>query len=349
MESMIPTVDRHVHIAEQVVFVDGLTGTGKTMMGPILGSLDRVEVQRFDHIHEFVCALKFLDRIEDDAAVHLIRTYIDLACYNIMIGRESNFRWKDLSGVLSNPRGFRYLWRLFQPDGDQVMDRIKQERPIVQIASHQLLGVGTPLFSALGDRLRIIETVRHPLYLLQHWYSYIDRHGSDPREFTVWLNHNGNHLPWFASGWEEVYIESNKMDRVIYSIDWLARLAISTLESLQVQSQAQVIIIPFERFVVEPEPYIERICQALGTTTTNAIKRAMRKQNIPRKLTTAGIDLEIYRRYDWEPPDKTSNEAAEMKSRWDYAGLEASEKGMETLNRMCQDYDSRYMTESLPL
>ena len=63
MEPMIPIVDRHVHIAEQVVFVDGLTGTGKTMMGPVLGSLDRVEVQRFDHIPEFVCALQFLDRI----------------------------------------------------------------------------------------------------------------------------------------------------------------------------------------------------------------------------------------------------------------------------------------------
>ena len=28
-------VTRNVHLAEQVIFLDGLTGTGKTMMGPI--------------------------------------------------------------------------------------------------------------------------------------------------------------------------------------------------------------------------------------------------------------------------------------------------------------------------
>ena len=55
-------VKRHVHMAPQAVFLDGLTGTGKTMMGAILSTFERVEVQRFEHIYEHVCAMRYLGR-----------------------------------------------------------------------------------------------------------------------------------------------------------------------------------------------------------------------------------------------------------------------------------------------
>src|SRR6266446_5091605 len=91
----IPVVGRDSHIAPQILFLDGISGTGKTMMGSILGTLDRVEVQKLEHIYEYVCALRALDRIKDDAAHVLIGMYSDLTCYNLSISRETNFRWKD--------------------------------------------------------------------------------------------------------------------------------------------------------------------------------------------------------------------------------------------------------------
>lgn len=336
-------LSRHLHIANQVVFLDGLTGTGKTMLAPILSTFNRVEVQRIEHIYEHICALRYLKRIEEDAAVELVQMYLDLACYNVMIGRESNFRWKDLSGVLNNPGGWNYFWRLFQPDGDTVMERINQTQPILQIVSHQILGIADTLFAALGERLTLIEMVRHPLYLLQHWYSYIGRHGTDPRDFTIWLSHSGAHLPWFASGWEDQYLTNNKMDRVIYTIDRLTQLADNTRNSLGETSTRQIMVIPFERFVVEPSDYLQKIGNILGTITTKSTARALRKQKVPRRLTTAGRDSPIYRRYDWNPPSKDSTETTELQKRWDYAAGEASKDGMEALERMCTVYDERYL------
>ena len=96
-------VIRPFHIAENIVFLDGLTGTGKTMMAPLLTSLARVELARFDHIHEYLSALDANQKIESDAVSVLMNMYADLALYNSMIARESNFRWNDLSGVFSNP------------------------------------------------------------------------------------------------------------------------------------------------------------------------------------------------------------------------------------------------------
>jgi len=337
------SLSRQVNIAKQVVFLDGLTGTGKTMLAPILSTFCRVEVQRLEHIYEHICALRYLDRIEEDAAIEMVQIYLDLACYNTMIGRESNFRWKDLSGVLSNPGGWRYVWRLFQPDGEPVIERINQSQPIVQIVSHQVLGISETLFSALGERLTVIEAVRHPLHLLQHWYSYIDRHGTDPRDFTVWISHNGVNLPWFAAGWEERYLACNKMDRVIFTIDRLTHLADQAYKDLTITDARRVLLIPFERFVVEPSVYLKQIADLLNTTTTKSTHRALTKQKVPRSLSTDGLDLQIYRRYDWRPPDKGNTEASELRHRWEYAASEASEEGLDVLQKMCSAYEVRYL------
>ena len=190
----------------------------------------------------------------------------------------------------------------------------------------------------------MVETVRHPLNLLHHWYSYMDRHGSDPRDFTIWLTHNGAYLPWFAAGWEDQYLANNKMDRVINTIDRLTQLTEQTHNALDGIGSRQVLAIPFERFVVEPSVYLQQIGDLLGTTTTRLTPRALRKQKVPRRLTTDGRDLPIYRRYDWHPPAKGSNESEESQKRWDYAASEATKEGMEVLEKMCTAYEERYLS-----
>tara|TARA_Y100000588_G_scaffold395323_1_gene523390 strand:- start:24120 stop:25178 length:1059 start_codon:yes stop_codon:yes gene_type:complete len=339
-------VSRNTQLGEKVVFVDGISGTGKTMMGPILSTFHRVEVQRIEPIYQYACILEFLKRMSDDAAGCLIKMYIDRACYSAMIGRETNFRWKDISGVLSNPGGWRYLARLFMPDGDPVLARIEKERPILNITSEQILGTSAPLFSALGERLNVVEMVRNPLFLLQHWYSVIGRFGKDPRTFLIWILHKGEHLPWFAHGWEDKYLASNNMDRVIYLIEWFTRLAEDALDRLDEKSRNQVLVVPFERFVVEPWPYLKKLEQLLGTEPKKSLPKTLKRERVPRKLTTAGKDMEIYRRYGWHSPAKGATEVEELQKRWDHAAKEATPEAMDVLARISKDYEDRYISLS---
>ena len=66
------------------------------------------------------------------------------------------------------------------------------------------------------------------------------------REFSVSFSHNGTHLPWFAVGWEHMYLTSNKMDRVIYTTDRLTRLGEETLRALNGACRQRVLVIPFD-------------------------------------------------------------------------------------------------------
>lgn len=333
---------RDTHIVENIVFLDGLTGTGKTMLAPILGSYKRVELGRLEHIYEYLCILDSMGKIDQDAGDFMIRTYADLALYNSMISRETNFRITDLSGVFGNPNSFRYVRRLFCNDGNVVLDRIRKTNPILHIISHQALCVMDLAFRAFDKRLRIIEMVRHPLYLLEHWYSYIDRHGTDCRDFSVWLGYRGYALPWFAKGWEEQYVKANSMDKVIYSIQWLTQKMDEVMAVCNEEQKKQVLFIPFEKFVLKPGVFLTAIGELLGTEVTTKTWRILKKQKCPRNLVTAGPAKEIYKRYAWKKPDKGASEKGVLEQKRVFAEERASKEALQVLDFLCKDYEKKY-------
>ncbi len=66
-------VVRQKCLAEKIVIVDGQPGCGKTMLSPIIASLDRVELVSYAFEIEFICRLHSLDKIDDDAAIAMVR------------------------------------------------------------------------------------------------------------------------------------------------------------------------------------------------------------------------------------------------------------------------------------
>lgn len=336
-------VVREPYLVDRVIFVGGHPGCGKTLITPIVGSLARVEIQKVDYIIEHICSLRFLGRIDDQVATVLIRMLTDLDLYHLMMSRETNFRVSDLSSVFNNPGTLRYIRRLFQPGDAAACERIKQTKPILQILTHNLLALSPSLYQALGDRLRILEMVRHPLYMIKQWYLYIERYGTDVRDFTIWFDYRGHSLPFFAYGWEEKYLRANSMDRVIYSIEHLSLLGERVIQNLSEQEKKQIILIPFERFVLDPWPYLRRLESLLETQVTTLTRRELKRQKVPRKMIADGIPLSIYKQNGWEPPQKGSNESKELELRRRYAAERASPEAMGVLDRLCAAYEQKYL------
>lgn len=335
-------ITRPVHLTEKVVFLDGISGTGKTMMAPLLGSFERVEIGKFNHLYEYLCTLDFLKRIETDATESLIKMYVDLDLYNISISREVNLRPRDLSGIFQNPHPFRYLRRLLYQDGAAAALRIKKGNPILHLISHQALSIMGPIFRALGDRVRIVEMVRHPLYLLEHWYPHIDRFGNDPRDFTVWMSWQKHALPWFAHGWEEKYFSSTSFDRIIYLFDYLTSQMDTMVAQLNDKAQRQILWIPFEHFVLEPNSFLRNLEDFLGTKMTSTTNRVLKQQRCPRRRVADGPAKEIYKRYAWKKPDSRINDAVELERKWEFARSHASSEAMTTLEKLCKSYEEKY-------
>jgi hypothetical protein len=336
-------LNRHTYVCEKIVFTDGISGTGKSILMPLLGTFKRVELARLEHTYEYLCIIDYLKKMDKDASECLIRMIADLAIFNSMISRDTNFRLKDQSGVFSNPEKIRYIRRLFYNDGDIVLERIKQQKPILHIVSHQVLGTMDLGFRAFGDRLRIIEMVRHPLYLIDPWISYIDRYGTDMREFTVWIDYNGKALPWFAVGWEKKYLESNSMDRVIYSLYFLFKEMDKFVSKLSQKQKKQILYVPFEKFVLDPYPYVDKMCDILDTEKTAKTKSVLKQQKCPRKQVAAGPVVKVFiDRYGWTKPEKGATEKVLLKQKREVAAKQASKEALKVLDNMCNYYEEKY-------
>ena len=246
------------YLTEKVVVLNGLSGCGKTMLAPIIGALPRVELMQYSYPLEYVCQLKYLGRIERDVASAMAGLITDLQLYNAMMGRETNFRPTDLSSVFRNPRPMRYFLRLFQAGDEAVINRIQIERPILLLTTHNLLPISLPIFEALGPRVLFVELVRHPLYrIIQHSIA-MEREqfetGGNSRSFLMMFEHKGIRLPWYAYGWEETFLTASPIEKAIYVMDYMTKQA----ERLGVFNTGcgsdDVLVIPFERFVIDPYP-----------------------------------------------------------------------------------------------
>ena len=143
---------RRSNLVNEFVLVDGLGRSGKGMIGHILASMDRVEKVRLDLGYDTCHRLHRLGKITHDAAVCMLKIEADLGLYNNYIGREVNFRFKDMSGIWANTRPITYIRRLFSEEGAPAVQRIRQERPIFQSLSHDALQSAILFFDAFGDR-----------------------------------------------------------------------------------------------------------------------------------------------------------------------------------------------------
>lgn len=336
----MPLASRRKSIGNKVLIVDGFSGSGKTAVSSIANGLARVRQFRIENILEFICGLHHTERMTSDAAEFLIRVIVDLWSHNDQIGRCVNFRPNDISSVLKSPLKSEYLNALFSEDGPSILTRIDNERPILHLMTHQILAVGHPLFSALGDQLVFLESMRHPLFLLEHWLSYIERYGTDSRDFTLCLDHKGQDVPWFALGQEEEYIASSPIGKVILSLDFLTKAKEECIRSLKPKFAEKLLVVPFEHFVRNPEPYLKKWEELLETERTENLEKLLKESNIPRAESSESPDLDVWRqRYGHKSEHLRANDIEALERNWQLAEKQASKEELECLKKLCEHYE----------
>jgi len=336
-------VVRQEQLAEKIVIVDGQPGCGKTMLSPIIASMERVELLSYAFEIEFICRLFHLKKIESDAATALVRMLIDHKLYQTMMGRDTNFRYSDLSSVFQDSNPWRYFKRIFQKGDMEVPDRIKNERPILNITTHDLLSRSEPIISGLSEIALLVEVVRHPLYMVRQQQLNMERLVDNARDIDVNIEYKGKQLPYFAHGWEEQFLQANSMERAIYCIE---KKTIETNEKRKIwkeKNQLSILTIPFEKFVIDPWPFIKEIEEKLVTKVGRRTNKIMKKQNVPRKVLSDAPSFEIYERCGWEPPTEDSEEN-ELTKRRRLVAKNSSKRALEVMDKLSQEYFQDYLS-----
>ncbi len=340
-------ISREKKLANEIIILDGYRGCGKTLFGPIISSFPRVEILNYAFEIEFICRLEKFNKVSSDAAEALVKMHIDHKLYQTMMGRETNFRYHDLSSVFNDSNPWRYFKRIFQEGDLAIPDRILKQKPILSLTTHDLLAYSEPVFEGLKNRLTFIEIIRHPLYMLiqetinmQTLFS-----DTDARDIQINFESHSRELPYFCYGWEDLFMRSNHVERAIYSIHYTMEENQKYRNKIQ-SSQSKFLSIPFEKFVLNPTDYLDKISKYLNSSVTNKVLKALKKQKVPRQKIAAGLSIPVYKRFGWRPPIEGFSERQELDRRRDYAIQNgASDDAISILDNLSNEYETNYLDD----
>ena len=329
-------------MGNQVIFIDGLPGCGKTLFSPIVSSMKNVEQYIFSYEVEQYCGLYILGNMNLNSTSVMIKEALDLRIYNLMMSREVNFRPSDLSSVTKYHNPSLYEDRLSSPGDEDVVREISEKKPILNVALHQSLAFSEPIWEALGNRCSFIEIVRHPAYMIEQQSVNFETVAGCKRDFDLQFLYQGKELPYFAFGWEEDYIKSTSIEK---SINFIYHHAIKTenLKSkIQLKYPDKILTIPFEKFVINPMPWLSKIEIILNTQITEKTEFVMSQQRVPRLRISDGIDLDIYKRFGWKPPKDNISDEQELLNRKNKILENVNKECSMKFEEICNNYERKF-------
>lgn len=287
-------------LSHEFGILDGISGTGKSMLSPFISALPNVTRVAIDETLEQLLVMRHRGLIQEDVLRHLWTLRMDLHTFNSQIGRETNLRFSDDTGLKFYRHKFKEYWKTLKSyDTGQVEEFIKSNNVTSSVMLHHSAHALPDLFKFCGQKLKVVEVVRHPVYLVDHWQAYYGR-TSEIRS-TDWDLRARVHpgfpnfnLPWWVTA--ETYHANNKYDLICSLLMDALDKFVEPLERLMsVFDSKQLLVVPFELFVAEPDPWLTRLQTLFGKEFRDRdLIRLKRSQKIPRNKVEQGIGHASY-------------------------------------------------------
>ena len=297
----------------KIIMVNGFNASGKTLFSPIVSSIKNVELMSFAYEIEWCSSFLYSDEMSEDAYKEFVKMHVDHTIYNQMMSRSVNFRLTDLSSAMRHKAKWTYLRRLFQNGDNAILGNIKNGKPILSLTTCHLMPFIPSLTSALQERLLFIEVVRDPMFMFHQLLILQESiiKGYQEKDFTTRVKNDdidATYLEYYSS--EEVFKDIKNSDNNALVIGYLERMFdfyfSLDLDNLEINNSS-FMLIPFEKFVLFPQKWIESIVEFSGNEWSKDIDKEMKRQKVPRKLLRAGRNLDIYKRFGWSNNENNKN------------------------------------------
>ena len=92
-------IKKKISFKNKVVFVNGFSASGKTMLAPIISSMENVESLIYPYEIEWISSFLYAGKIDRLSYQDFVKQFSDHTIYNQMMGRNSNFRPSDISSI----------------------------------------------------------------------------------------------------------------------------------------------------------------------------------------------------------------------------------------------------------
>ena len=244
-------------LLQKVVFIDGITRSGKSMVAPMFRSSKSFDPVIFSYDLEYVMAGLVSKELSVEFARNFFIKVINERIYDAKLGRNFNFRTNEISS-LDKMLHFQSLKeRLKHGDGDEVLERVRGHDIITPFFTHDM-ALSYQDFVTLNLDIYIIEVLRDPFEITNSWIlkNWGRRQLSDPRSFKHLISVDGNLVPWQARDYADIWINSSAEDRCALVVADSTRKLLSQLRK---NLGGSLLTVHYDNFATETNLEVTKI------------------------------------------------------------------------------------------
>jgi hypothetical protein len=273
-------------MSSKLVFIGGVTRSGKSFLCPIASSFKNFEMFFMSSIAENISYIDRLKKIDSKYSSFLFKLIFNEIIYNLNIGRNLNQRKTDYTSISNFKNPKMYYDRMKNFEGDEIIKKIDKEKNSYPVMFHDPLINPELILNSFPDS-KIIFVDRHPVELIDEWIKkkYSSNFYKNPRNVTLTIKYKNQNFPyWCKKKINKIYHAKNEYIKTIYSLSELVFQQKTTLKNLNKKLKKRILLIKFDQLVQNTNFEINKAVKFLNCKISKKTKKTINKQKGNRKI-----------------------------------------------------------------
>lgn len=276
-------------LTENLIFVGGVTRSGKSFLCPIISSFTRAEMFICNSVAENIYYLNYLGIINHDSASYLFKHVYNENIYNLNIGRNLNRRLYDYSSINKHKNFKIYSEReKSKKEGDVKIQYIRKNKSHYPVMFHDILLNPDFIYKSF-PKSKVIFIERDPIDLIYEWKQkkYYGSFYSNPRNTTPAFNFQKKiSYPFWCKGHEKEFAKlNNSYEKVIFLLEKLYGIQKKNYLKYKKKYKKKLLLLNFEKLSQETDIELIKIEKFLKLKKSKFTFSEIKNQNGNRKHT----------------------------------------------------------------
>ena len=267
---------------EKFILVTGTNSSGKSMVSPIVASLQKVEMLRKIYYLDQLAILNFFEKLSLKTSKFIANHILDLSYYEQLIGRNMNFRHSDETSVDMSKDPNLYEKRLKIKRGKNVLKFHKAQKTHMLLDTHNAVWFNK-FWLNLGIRnLKIINISRNPIDVANSW---INLKLGDIENSIL------NQIPLisYKKKTKAFYLYKDINKKKLNKYETVINMVCTCIENeikyyQKIKHRKNLIRIDFDNFAENTNMNMLKICSFLKINRTIFTNKVLKRENLPRKI-----------------------------------------------------------------
>lgn len=276
---------KYKNITDNLIFISGITRSGKSILCPIISSFKKTENFILNSLSELLLAKMHLSLIDKEVGKYLIKSSFNELIYNLSIGRNLNFKKTDYSSVTKNSQYKVYVKRSLIHES-KIKYRSILKNNFFPIMFHDLM-ISPKIILEIFPKSKILNIERHPVDLIYSWKKkgYGRKYFKNERNLILSFIKKNKLFPFYVSkNYNKYFNQNTDEDRIIFTLWEIHKIFTSQFNKLSKSQLKKILTITFDEITSQTDETLENIENFLKIKKSKYTKKVLKKEKCPRKL-----------------------------------------------------------------